>query len=80
MILKLVLGKRPKKPDGAVRLGLTNPIWETVEACWRTRPSDRLTATQVLEIWEKEINGVGFPVTEQDTQNAKPGDLNVLGS
>ena len=80
MILKLSQQKRPKKPEGAVHLGLTDPIWETVEACWKTRPSDRLTATQVLEIWEKEINGVGFRVTEQDTQNAKPGDLNVLGS
>ena len=77
MILKLVQKKRPKKPDGAVQLGLTNPIWETVEACWKARPSERLTTVQVLEAWEKEINVVEFPVMEQGTQNAKPGDLNI---
>lgn len=56
MILKLSQQKRPKKPEGAAQLGLTTPIWETVETCWKTRPSDRLIVTQVLEIWEKEIN------------------------
>lgn len=61
MILKLSQQKRPKKPERAVQLGLTNPIWETVETCWKTRPSDRLTVTQVLEIWEKDINGAGPP-------------------
>ena len=66
MILKLSQQKRPKKPEGAVQLGLTNPIWETVETCWKTRPSDRLTVTQVLERWEKEINkDPGPPVAEQ---------------
>ncbi|KAF9651621.1 kinase-like protein, partial [Thelephora ganbajun] len=41
VILKLSQQKRPNKPEGAVQLGLTNPIWETVETCWKTRPSDR---------------------------------------
>jgi len=57
VILKLAQQKRPKKPEGAVQLGLTNPIWESVETCWKSVPSDRLTAARVLEIWENEING-----------------------
>ena len=65
MILKLSQQKRPKKPEGAVHLGLTAPIWETVEICWKTRPSERLTVTQVLESWEKEINGEGLPAAER---------------
>ena len=65
MILKLAQQRRPKKPDEAVHLGLTDPLWETVKACWKTRPSDRLTVTQVLEAWEKEINGIGLSVGEQ---------------
>ena len=30
-----------------------------------TRPSDRLTVAEVLERWEREINGVGLPLEEQ---------------
>lgn len=70
MILKLSQQKRPKKPEGAVQLGLTNPIWETVETCWKTRPSDRLRVNQVLEIWEKEINGA----PAEQTLNGSGGD------
>ena len=65
MILKLAQHKRPKKPEGAIHLGLTDPLWETVEACWKTRPLDRLTVTQVLESWEKEINDTGLPAVER---------------
>jgi len=65
VILKLAQHKCPKKPEEAVRLGLTDSILETVEACWKTRPLDRLTVTQVLESWEKEINGTGPPAVEQ---------------
>jgi len=73
VVFKLVQHKRPKKPEGAVQLGLTNPIWETVETCWKTRPSDRLTVAQVLEVWEKEINGVGLPAAvEQGEQGRSP--------
>ena len=69
VILKLSQGKHPKKPEGAIQLGLTDPIWETVEACWKTQPSTRLTVTQVLEVWEKEISGGNIPVeAEQGKQ------------
>ena len=54
---------------GAIQLGLTNPIWNTVETCWKTQPHDRLTVIQVLGIWEKEIHGGGLPVeAEQGEQ------------
>jgi len=67
--VKLAQKKRPKRPEGAIQLGLTNKIWKTVETCWETRPSDRLTVIQVLEIWEKEIHGGALPVeAEQGEQ------------
>jgi len=65
VIIKLSQRKRPTKSEEAVRLGLTGPLGETVEACWKTRPSDRLTVTQVLETWEKEINGIGVSAGKQ---------------
>ena len=68
VILKLAQQKCPKKPEGAVQLGLTNPIWETVEICWKTQPSDRLTAARVLEIWEKEVNDGGTPKEVEETE------------
>jgi len=70
VILKLARKKRPNKPDGAAHLGLTDPIWETVQTCWETRPSDRLTVAQVLEVWEKEINGGDQPVGEPSERRA----------
>lgn len=72
VVLKLAQQKRPKKPEGAVQLGLTNPIWGTVEMCWKSRPSDRLTAAQVLEIWEKEINGENSPAVTTQGNNSRP--------
>jgi hypothetical protein len=44
MVINEVLeGVRPKKPEGAKRLGLSNELWRTVELCWledrNTRPS-----------------------------------------
>jgi hypothetical protein len=69
VIIKLSQNKRPQKPEGAFQLGLTDPIWGTVEMCWKTRPLDRPTATGLLEIWEKEINGGGVPaIREQGGQ------------
>lgn len=71
MILKLAQQKRPKKPEGAVQLGLTNPIWETVEVCWKSQPLDRLTAAKTLEIWENEINGGDSPKTKTEEQGER---------
>lgn len=79
MILKLSQQKRPKKPEGAVQLGLTKPIWESVEMCWKTRPRDRLNVTQVLKIWEKEINGAGPPAATEE-QNGEQPPSEVSGS
>jgi len=76
VILKLAQQKRPKKPEGAVQLGLTNPIWETVETCWKTRPSDRRTAAQVLEIWEKEIN----PANAEDGERKRSRTLSAFSA
>ena len=79
MVLKLSQQKRPKKPEGAVQLGLTSPIWATVETCWKTRPSDRLTVAQVLEIWEKEINGVGLPAPAEQGERERPRAISSSG-
>lgn len=79
MILKLSQQKRPKKPEGAVQLGLTKPIWESVEMCWKTRPADRLNVTQVLKIWEKEINGAAAPAATEE-QNDEQRTPEVTGS
>lgn len=76
VIFKLARGERPKKPKEAVQLGLTDPIWATVEMCWKVQPSDRLTAAQVLKIWENEINGEGIP--EAAEQRDHPTVAQVL--
>ena len=77
VILKLAQQKRPKKPEGAVQLGLTSPIWETVEMCWKTRASDRPTVAKVLEIWEKEINGEGASAPREQGERGCSRTLSV---
>ena len=46
VMLKVVEGKRPERPDGA---WFTNDLWRTLEQCWSSQPKDRPTAETVLE-------------------------------
>lgn len=58
---------------------MTNPIWETVETCWKTRPSDRLTVVQLLEVWEREINGIGLPAAAEQGERKRSWTISGSG-
>src|ERR1700679_1894916 len=51
VILGLINGTRPARPEGdSCRIrGLTNELWDLVETCWTEDPTQRPTATQVVE-------------------------------
>ena len=34
VVNEIMDGVRPKKPEGAKRLGFSNELWRTVEQCW----------------------------------------------
>jgi len=40
--------KRPGKPEGQEKLGLTPGLWWTLTKCWETDPEDRITVSEML--------------------------------
>jgi hypothetical protein len=34
VVNEIMEGVRPKKPEGAKRLGFSDELWRTVELCW----------------------------------------------
>lgn len=47
---KIMLGKRPGRPEGTETLGLTTELWNYLTACWRQKPEDRITISKVLTL------------------------------
>lgn len=41
-------GVRPKKPEGAARLGFSNELWMIVERCWRENRDERPIVEEIL--------------------------------
>ncbi|KAF9783960.1 kinase-like domain-containing protein [Thelephora terrestris] len=52
-VLRVLKGKRPKRPTGAKGAWFNDDIWSVLEHCWKSTPSDRLEATDVLLCLEK---------------------------
>ncbi|KAF9649102.1 kinase-like protein [Thelephora ganbajun] len=49
MLVDAILnGDRPRKPEGAARLGFSNELWMTVERCWRGNRADRPRVEDIL--------------------------------
>ena len=44
----IVEGVRPKKPEGAKRLGFSDQLWRTVELCWLEDRNARPDANYIL--------------------------------
>ena len=44
----IIGGERPKKPEGAARLGFNNELWEIVERCWRANRDERPVVGEIL--------------------------------
>jgi hypothetical protein len=51
VILAVMSGKRPRRPshDMCRTRGLSGGLWNLIEICWADRPSDRPTASQIVE-------------------------------
>ena len=48
VVLKIVCGERPSRPQGAQGIWFTDSIWRILELCWRHPPGDRINAKTVL--------------------------------
>ena len=48
VVLKILAGERPLRPQGPVRRRFTDGIWEVLEHCWKHQPADRMRPNAVL--------------------------------
>jgi len=47
---KITLGELPVHPEGSEARGLTTELWNGLAKCWHTKPEDRITVPEVLEL------------------------------
>ena len=45
---KIILEKRPDRPEGAEAFGLTTVLWNCLTECLHQKPEDRITISEVL--------------------------------
>jgi hypothetical protein len=48
VVNEIMEGVRPKKPEGAKRLGFSNELWRTIELCWREDRNARPGVEDIL--------------------------------
>ena len=48
VVITVQKGERPRKPDNAASLGLSDTLWRLIEMCWSEPPSTRPTAQELL--------------------------------
>lgn len=52
VILKMMKGVRPKKPENALHIGFTEALWDTVRRCWREDWRARPDVEEILSCLE----------------------------
>ena len=53
IILKVMGGERPKRPQGKEGALFTDDLWRTLQYCWKTDPDKRVDAKVVLQCLER---------------------------
>jgi len=53
VLLKVIEGERPGRPQGAEGAWFTDELWEMLELCWSRQPKNRPTIEVVLEHLER---------------------------
>ena len=48
VVVTILDGGRPPKPEGAARLGFNNELWMMVERCWKEDRAERPNAEEIL--------------------------------
>ena len=61
VILKILDGDRPTRPQGPEGGWFTDSIWEILELCWQHEPADRISAKAVLQYLEGGSSPSGLP-------------------
>ena len=61
VVLKVLDGERPGRPQGAEGARFTDALWEMLERCWNPQPHDRPSVEAVLEFLEGISGPAGSP-------------------
>lgn len=56
VIVKVLEGERPRRPEGDDGKLFTNDIWEMLNLCWKSQPQDRIDAKAILLVLEGDIS------------------------
>ena len=65
VIMKVLDGERPARPQGVEGARFTDVLWEMLERCWKPRPHDRPSVEAVLECLEGRSSGP--PIGDRNT-------------
>ena len=49
VILSVISGERPPKPENAEEIGMTEAVWDLIRDCWKEDRTARPTITEVLK-------------------------------
>ena len=65
VIIKVIGGKRPERPNGPEGAWFTDNLWEMLTLCWESQPESRPSIAAILELLE-QVSGTWEPLsTEQ---------------
>ena len=56
VIVKVLEGERPRRPQGDDGKLFTDSIWEMLDLCWKSQPQDRIDAKVVLLVLEGDVS------------------------
>ena len=60
IVLKILRGDRPERPEGAEGWWFTDDIWEVLRCCWMPQPGDRPSIKEILQCLER-VSGSWTP-------------------
>ena len=52
IVLRIMGGERPERPQGWRAAWFTDDLWEMLELCWKSQPSDRPSLSTLLQCLE----------------------------
>jgi len=73
-------GRRPKKPEDAQYLGLSDSVWNMIKRCWHEKPDQRPTTSEVVVFFrqaaaafiEPAISEAGYTVASTQESTMPP--------
>jgi serine/threonine protein kinase len=80
VVVKVLKGRRPARPEGAEGRRFTDDIWSILECCWKASPDDRPKVKAVLRCLE-EVSSTWTPhQIMADSPTATPPTRNIESS